>query len=291
MSKKIRALLLEAQDLLSSKDLSPREALTEARLILAHLLNCKPLEVYFQDDTKINELFINKFKEILESRKRGVPLAYLLGEVEFYGYSFKVSPSVLIPRPETEILVAEALKLLPSGGRVLELGVGSGCISLTLALERPDLRLWGVEISREALEIADQNRRRFSLDKRIFWIRGDWFSPFKKGSYFDLILSNPPYVSRKEWENLSPDVRDFEPPIALLGGEEGFDFIYRTLEEAPFYMKPSGWLLFEIGFSQAERVSQKALRCGYEFRFVRDFSGTKRVFVGKILAKNKTCTK
>jgi len=286
MPKKVQELLKYALKFLLSKGFSSREASWEARLILSHLLYCKPLEIYLHDD--FDESLIDKFYEILESRGEGVPLAHLLGEIEFYGYSFKVSPSVLIPRPETEILVEEALKKIPPQGRVLELGVGSGCVSLSLALERPDIKIVGIEISSEALEVAEHNRRHYRLQRRVFWVLGDWFSPLKKLPSFDLIVSNPPYVSRKEWENLSPEVRDFEPPLALIGGEEGLDFIYRTLEEAFFYLKPGGWLLLEIGFSQAEKVAQKAVQCGYDFHFVKDLSGIKRVLVARSLQKSMT---
>ena len=276
-------LLARARDFLASFGIPKEEAEHEARLILAHLFGCAPLEVYFCSvDEKTSERFWSYIKE----RTKGVPLAYLLGEANFFGHTFKVAPGVLIPRPETELLVEEALKLSPENGKVLELGVGSGCISLTLALERPDLLLTGVEISNEALKIAGANRQFHALEERVFLIQGDWFSPLKPGPHFDLIVSNPPYVSVSEWPELSPEVRDFEPPPALLGGERGLDFIFRTLEEAPLYLKPGSFLLLEIGYGQAEEVARKASECGYEFYFLPDLSGIKRVFVGRALAKN-----
>ncbi len=282
MLSEIQKLLSKAQEFLISYGLSESEAEHEARLILAHLLKCAPLEVYFRS---LGEEQVSRFWSLVKERAKGVPLAYLLGEVEFYGYTFQIKPGVLIPRPETEILVEETLKLAPFRGKVLELGLGSGCISLTLALERPDLLLFGVEISPEALAVAMENRKRYHLEERVLWVRGDWFGPFKPAPFFDMIVSNPPYVSVSEWQKLSKEVREFEPPLALVGGEEGLDFLADTLEKAPFYLKPRGFLLLEIGYRQADKIAELALRRGYEFYFVSDLSGIKRVFVGKWLAK------
>ena len=278
---KKQRLIYEAKAYLEAYGFEAEEAEREVLLILAHLLACKPLEVYFVPEERLRAQERSLWS-FLKKRARGIPLGYVLGEVEFYGRPFKVTPGVLIPRPETEILVEEALSLCKGDEKVLELGLGSGVISLTLVLEGPGLKVLAVELSPEALEVAKENRRRYGLERQVRFVRGDWFSPVRPGSNFDLIVSNPPYVSRKEWSDLPPEVREHEPRLALLGGEDGLFFIRKTLTYAPRYLSPSGKVLLEIGYQQAEPVARLAEELGYRFYFRQDYLGHRRVLVASL---------
>ncbi len=278
---KIYSLLQKNIPLLQERGLKKEEAENEIRLILAHLLKIPPLKVYFYEG-ELPEDTVKRFQDILENRLKGIPLAYLLGETEFFGYRFFISSGALIPRPETEILVEAVLETLTCRpAHLCELGVGSGVISLTLALECPDFRLFGVELSPAALEVACKNRRYWHLEERVLFIRGNWLEPFKKGPFFEAIVSNPPYIAPEEWPELPSEVRDYEPKEALLAEENGLAFIRRTLEQAPDYLCPGGYVFLEIGYNQATLVSSLAKELGYQISFKRDFLGFKRVLVAK----------
>jgi release factor glutamine methyltransferase len=282
MPKTTITLLQKGAQKLKILGLSPEEAEVEARILLAEALKIKPLEIYVYDKP-LTEAQISLFERYLEERLCGKPLAYVLGEVEFFGRRFAVSPGVLIPRPETEILVETVLQLLPDEPfRLCELGVGSGVISLTLALERPAYCLVAIEKSTRALEVARQNRCRWGLEARVHLVRGDWLSPLKKGPFFRGIVSNPPYVAPEEWEDLPREVREYEPEEALFADEQGLFFIRRTLEEAPYYLEPRGFVFLEIGYNQAPRVKRLAESLGYEVSFERDLLGYRRVLVARV---------
>ena len=273
-----RELLLFGKKVLEAAGLPSAEAERESLLILAYLLRIRPLEVYFypEDVSPIQE----QFQQILTARKKKIPLAYLLGEVEFFGRSFEVAPGVLIPRPETEILVEAVLQRLQGPAWILELGVGTGCVALTLAAEGGFYAL-GVEISPRALAVAQRNRQRLNLIQKVHWVRGDWLAPIKPGPRFEALVSNPPYVSKAEWPELSPEVRLHEPREALWGGEDGLDFIRKTLREAPWYLKPGGYVFLEIGYQQREQVARLARELGYHVEFVKDLLGHARVLVAR----------
>jgi len=278
---KIYSLLQKNIPLLQERGLKKEEAENEIRLILAHLLKIPPLRVYFYEEELPKDI-VRRFQEILEGRLKGVPLAYLLGEVEFFGYRFFVSPGVLIPRPETEILVEAVLETLPCRpARLVELGVGSGVISLTLALECPDFRVFGVESSSAALKVACKNRKYWDLEEKVFFIQGDWLEPLRKGPFFEAIVSNPPYIAPEEWSELPPEVKDHEPKEALLAEEHGLAFIRRTLEQAPDYLRPGGYVFLEIGYNQTSLVASVAKGLDYRITFKRDFLGFKRVLVAR----------
>ncbi len=272
-------ILQKGRDFLVKKGFSPKEADYESRFILSFLLGKKLLDIY--QEKEVPPLVAKKFFMLLEKRSQGIPTAYLLGEVEFFGRLFKVGPGVLIPRPETEILVETALNLLPEGSYLLELGVGSGCISITLALERPSFKIIGVDISSQALSYTIQNLKRYGLEKKLLLVRGNWLSPFKETHFFNAILSNPPYVAKNEWETLDKEVKLHEPQEALLAGEEGLDFIAETLKKAPMFLKPPGYVILEIGYRQREKVASLAEKLGYKYFFVKDLSGHHRVLVAK----------
>ncbi|OAG27160.1 peptide chain release factor N(5)-glutamine methyltransferase [Thermodesulfatator autotrophicus] len=275
----VRDVLEKAQNLLISKGFSQSEAAFEARFILSFLLKMRPLDVF--TISEISPEVSARFLNLVKKRAEGVPTAYLLGETEFFGRPFVVGPGVLIPRPETEILVEKVLETV-SQGKILELGVGSGCISITLALEAPKLTLFGVELSSKALEYAKTNRRRYNLEKRVFWIRGNWLRPIKKNRQFKAIVSNPPYIAEKEWPFLEKEVKNYEPREALLAGPYGLHFIAKTLKEAPDYLVPGGYVFLEIGYQQKDGVAALAESLGYRYYFEKDLSGYYRVLVAKL---------
>lgn len=186
--------------------------------------------------------------EMLERRLAGEPLAYILGYREFYGRRFEVSRAVLIPRHETETLVELALRLAPEGASVLEVGVGSGCVAITLKLERPGLTVAGIDVSEPALRVAAENAQRLGADVSL--ARSDGFAELTGA--FDLIVSNPPYVAADA--PLAREIRDHEPALALFAGPEGLDFYRRLAKEAPAHLNPAGRLAVEIGDGMAQSV-------------------------------------
>ena len=258
-----------------------------AELLLAHSMNFsrEGLYTHLLDSFKGEEK--KKFERLIERRISGEPLQYLLGHQEFWSIDLKVDPRVLIPRPETELLVEHALLLLgetssQGAPSVLEIGTGSGAIPIALARERKDLSIVATDISREALLLARENSLLAEVLSRIQFIQGDLFAPFRllgEREPFDLILSNPPYINRSEIRGLAREVKDFEPILALDGGEDGLDFYRRILSEAPSYLRKGGWLLMEVGQGQGEKVSERIARGGHFHRpeLIQDFSGIERV--------------
>ena len=191
------------------------------------------------------------FDALCDRRAAREPLQYILGETEFMGLTFHVEPGVLIPRADTEILVEKALELMQPGARVLDIGTGSGALAISLAKLGKDVRVTAVDISDAALTIARANAERLSAD--VEFVKSDCFSALK-GEKFDMIISNPPYISDEEMKELMPEVL-LEPHLALFGGEDGLDFYRRISREAPEYLNEGGCLLFEIGWLQKDAVS------------------------------------
>lgn len=217
---------------------------------------------------------------LLARRKAGEPIAYIEGVREFYGREFEVGPSVLIPRPETEHLVDFALETdLPDDARVADIGTGSGCILLSLALERPNWRCVGVDLSPDALDVARGNCERLGADT-VELLQGDLLAPLA-GRRFDLIVSNPPYVTADDPHLDKGDLR-FEPRMALTPGGDGLDIIRRLIESALDHLTPDGWLALEHGYDQAERVQALMREARYrDVRSVRDLAGIERISVGR----------
>lgn len=210
------------------------------------------------------------------------PVAYLLGEREFYGRAFVVSPAVLIPRPETEGVVDAALALSASSeaARVLDIGTGSGCLAITIALERPDVAVIATDVSRDALAIARANAVRHGVETRVDFreaaFAGDMVDTI------DLIVTNPPYVADRDRDALSPDVRDYEPSLALFGGNDGLDVIRALMPHAARALRRGGWLVIEIGQGQAEAVEDIVRHAGFAWHGTRhDLAGIPRVVVAR----------
>ena len=234
------------------------------------------------------------YAALLERRLRGEPLAYILGEREFFGLNFKVTPATLIPRPDTELLVELALQRIPKPlpaspcqgrsvdkYRVLDLGTGSGAIALSIAHARPNIEVTAVDASQEALEVARENARRLDIGN-VRLLRSDWFSTLT-GERFNLIVSNPPYIADGDAHLVQGDLR-FEPCAALASGADGLDDIRRIVAGAKEHLHPGGWLLFEHGYDQAERARELLGAAGYAGVFsARDLAGIERVSGGTTL--------
>lgn len=207
------------------------------------------------------------------------PIAYILKKKEFYGETFFINKNVLIPRPETEILVEKALELIKKPIQILDIGAGSGNIGIVLA-KRTGSRVTAVERSKEALYVLKKNIGLHGVGNRVFEVRADLFP--LSGGLFDMIVSNPPYIAEGEWRELDVTVRDYEPKIALVGGKDGLRVIKRIAAGAPKYLKPGGWLLMEIGYNQEQGVRGLLERAGFrDIAIYEDYSHIPRVVVGK----------
>ncbi len=216
----------------------------------------------------------------LQRRLKGEPVAYILGQREFYGCVFKVSPAVLIPRPETEHLVEAALQQMPSGASVLDLCTGTGCVAITLKLERPDGTVTATDLSPDALAIATANAA--ALNATVNFLHGDLFAPVD-GQRFDIIVSNPPYIAAADAHLNQGDVR-FEPRLALASGTDGLDLIRRLVSAAPDHLKPGGWLLFEHGFDQGSACREHLSLAGFrQIKTLPDWAGLERLTLGQWL--------
>ncbi|MBF0171634.1 MAG: peptide chain release factor N(5)-glutamine methyltransferase [Nitrospinae bacterium] len=224
----------------------------DAELLLAHVAGTDRTGVVTRGAAPLPSDVADRFRALLERRRALEPVAYLVGEQEFYGRPFTVTGAVLIPRPETEGLVEAALA---RGGakprRVADIGTGSGCIAVTLACERPAWEIVAVDLSPAALAVAQANARRHGVDRRIAFVQGDLVAPLD--GTFDLIVSNPPYVA-DDAPTVAEGVRRHEPALALFAGADGLDLIRRLVTDAPPRLAPGGWLLMEIGDAQGEAV-------------------------------------
>ena len=259
--------------------------LSEARLLLGTLLEKNLAWLEAHRDDELPEAIVLRFADWIARRTAGEPVAYLLGTREFYGRDFVVSPAVLIPRHETELLVELALAKLPKLAKqdspsLLDLGTGSGCIAITLALEAPYAQVTAVDTSPQALAVAQQNAA--TLDVRVEFREGSWFEPLS-GSRFDVIVSNPPYIKADDPHLAQGDVR-FEPFSALASGPDGLDDIRAIITTAPSHLTPGGWLLFEHGYDQAEAMVTVMEQGGFStIEQHRDLAGIVRVTLGQWL--------
>ncbi len=255
----------------------------EAELLLAHALRTERLDLYLHPDRPLSEAERARFRELIRKRREGVPLAYLLGTVEFLDVTLRVDRRALIPRVETEELVelllqdcdAQAQAQGP-GWRVLDLGTGSGAIVIALLKRWPQARAVAVDRSRDALELARENARANGVDGRIHWVQTDWLRGLRAS--FDLIVSNPPYVPSEEYAHLPREVRVYEPRLALDGGPRGLRELARIAEEAPKHLTPGGRLYLEIGAQQAEDVRRllEETRAFASVEVLQDLSGRDR---------------
>ncbi len=251
----IRRLLQWTEQFFREKEVdSPR---LDAQILLAHILQCKKIDLYVRSEEEPTDAQRTAFKALIKRRVDGCPVAYLVGQREFFRLMLDVTPAVLIPRPETEFLVIEALRLLKGkdAPRVLDVGTGSGCIALSIAQQHKSAHVTAIDVSADALAVARRNAERHGLTERVRFVQGDLLQPVA-GETFHLIATNPPYISQTELPTLDKDVRNFEPFLALDGGPDGLAVYRRLIAEVPKYLASGGSLLLEIGATQEQAVRE-----------------------------------
>jgi len=234
-------------------------AQAEVEIIWEYLLDVDRLNVYLHGAELVDNNLIKQFKDIIDKRVSRYPLQYILGEAYFYGRRFVVSPEVMVPTPETELLCELAVNYVRNENidspDILDIGVGSGVISVTVAAELPTARITAVDISAEAIAVAKKNAGIHNVENQVDFVLSDRFENIARTEKFDLILSNPPYISENEYKQLPPEVLA-DPKISLVSGAKGIDMIEHLISEVPDYLKKNGRLMFEIGYNQAELVSK-----------------------------------
>lgn len=253
------------------------EARREAGSLLSFVIGKDRTFLISHAGDELDEHHVDLFRDAVERRGAGEPLQYITGVQDFFGREFRVTPDVLIPRPETELLVEAALEV--NNKLICDVGTGSGCIAITLLCELNDARAVAVDKSPAALEIAKFNARKLSVAERAEFIVSDCFAALDR-SEFDLIVSNPPYVSADALAGLQREVRDHEPLVALSPSADGLSIIRRLINEAPVFLKPNGHLIMEIGFDQGEAIPQLIDANVWELREIRpDLQGIPRIVV------------
>lgn len=255
-------------------------------LLLGFVTGRDRIYVLSHGEEGLPELSWDCYRALVSRHAKGEPLQYLTGEREFYGLDFHVTPAVLIPRPETEILVETALQIILQkfnfNVRLADVGTGSGCIVVSLAHEIQSSVCWATDFSEQALEIARANAARHKVLERIQFVRADLLECFPPEPVFDLILSNPPYVTLEEYDTLPSGVRDYEPHSALIGGRDGLDFYRRLVPEAFPRLRPGGFLLFESGAGQAESIARMIDKAGLVLKeIVNDLQGIPRCLIAQ----------
>jgi release factor glutamine methyltransferase len=291
MSVTIGAALRQAIRCLQQADVSEPRA--SAEVLLADLLGLSRTRLYLESHRPLSRAHQCLYTQRLRRRRHGEPVQYITGHQEFWSREFEVNAQVLIPRPESELLVergAELMRQWDTSGRgrpeVLDIGTGSGNLAISLAHELPQASVWAVDRSVAALRVAQRNARRHEVADRLIWWCGDLGTAVRpQVRRFALCVSNLPYIRRAEWPGLPPNIRDYEPRQALVGGEDGLALIRRLIAAAPGMLAAGGSLLLEVGWGQAERVVEE-MRRAETFRRIdvyRDLAGIERVVWGQVL--------
>lgn len=269
----------------------------ETELLFTEALNCDRLSLYQNKNSILSNDKYIFISNALKRRASGEPIQHILGKTEFMGLEFMVTPDVLIPRQETEILVETALRYASgirsqvSGRNILDVGTGSGCIAISLAKLVPEINITAIDISEKALEIALYNAKLNNVHGVVRFIRNDFFTcslPVPSGvegqpaACYDIIISNPPYISSGDIDNLQPEIQ-YEPRISLDGGEDGLDFYRKIIKDAPKYLNDGGFMILEMGFSQRKDIENIFKKTGiFEIiEVVKDYSNIDRVIVAK----------
>lgn len=262
---------------------SPHPAL-ESKILLLESLDVSEEFFYAHAGRDVPDLKERKFRELISDRLKGMPLAYLTGKKEFWSLPFRVSPGVLIPRPETELLVEKVIQLSPKKGEIIvDIGTGAGNIAVSLAGELPQARILATDISSPPLETAQMNASRHKATN-IAFLKGNLFLPLKRlglEGKCDFIISNPPYVSEAQWETLPEEIRLYEPKKALVSGKTGLEILSELVSGAPRFLRPGGHLCLEIGFGQKDEVLSFFGNGWAEVDCFEDLSGVPRVVVGR----------
>ena len=250
----------------------------DAKLLTGHALGLDALALATRENDPVDATGAAHVATLIQRRMSGESVARIMGEKEFYGLAFGLNAATLEPRPDTELLVDLALEALPSGGHMLDLGTGTGCIPISILANRANATGVATDISAEALDMARQNAARHGVERRLDFARGDWFGALQAGAQFDLVVSNPPYISSAVIDTLSPEVKAFDPMLALDGGPDGLA-PYRIISaEAARFLRPGGRLLVEIGYDQGTQVAELFARHGLGAIAVhKDLNGLDRV--------------
>lgn len=269
----------------TTKDFAARglpSARLDAELLAAHALGTSRVKLYLDLDRPLAPPELAAIRELVGRRRRREPVAYVLGRRDFYGRTFVVSPAVLVPRPDTEVVVESVVKRLPTDRplRVLDLCTGSGCIGLTIAAERPNVQVDLVDLSKDALAIARQNAEGLGLTPRTRLFEGDLFTPVADEPAYDVVVSNPPYIETAVIDTLEPEVR-LEPRMALDGGATGLDFYRRIADGLGRALVPGGLVALEVGMGQARDVATLLEAAGIaDIEVRKDYGDIERVVLG-----------
>ncbi len=252
------------------------DALPDAEMLVFDAVKMERLDAYM-DNPEITGADSAKAGRLIKRRIKGEPVQYIIGHVEFHGLFIRVGKGVLIPRPETELLVEEVIRTVKSDSRtLLDLCTGTGCIALSLARQFPEAQVYGTDLSKKALEYARKNAETNRV-KNVRFVQGSLFGPVK-GRTFDIITANPPYIRTGEIETLQREVRDWEPVAALDGGSDGMDFYRAILASAGSHLNPGGFIFLELGYDQAEGVKEIARNEGFrEITVINDYAGIGRI--------------
>lgn len=253
----------------------------DAELLLAHVLELDRLDLYLNFDKPLDNREVSEYRSLIGRRGQRIPVAYLTGVKEFYSLPFKVTPAVLIPRPETEFIIDKILELVEPDEpvKILEIGTGSGAIAIALACQDPNFSITATDISREALDIAKNNAANLEVCHQISFVEADLFTNVE--GKFEIICSNPPYIPSDELSGLAPELFE-EPSLALDGGSDGLCFYKKILEQASSYLEKPGFVVLEIGWNQAEAVRKLGVQAGFLWlETVVDYGGNDRVVIFK----------
>lgn len=256
----------------------------DARVLLKHVLKKDDTYLLVHGDERLSKEEQNLYELFLQKREQGMPVAYITGIKEFMGLEFKVNEHTLIPRPDTEIAVMEALEAIRRHGykKVLDLCCGSGAIGLSIAASFEFTNVTLSDINKEALDVASENAVRLGLNQRVQFVLSDLFSNIEEP--YELIVSNPPYISSEDMKKLDKNVREYEPHLALYGGDTGLDFYRAITLQAKKYLRENGMLIFEIGYDQSSEVEKMMKEYGFKnVHTIKDFSGLSRVVSGLLI--------
>lgn len=260
----------------------------DAEILLGEILGLPRHQLYARLNETLEKKALSRFQRAISKRSKRIPIQYLLGRVEFMSLDFLIKKGIFIPRPETEFLVEAVLERAQVSRevKIMDIGTGSGNIAVSLAVTLASARIYASDISQRALRVARLNAERYLVEDKVSFLHGSLYEPFEGlglEGYVDFIVSNPPYVPVKEWKTLQPEVRDYEDPQALLGGEEGLDCYCALVKGAPRWLRSGGWLILELGEDQADRV--EALIRGVaelgDITLVKDLQGIRRVIIAR----------
>jgi release factor glutamine methyltransferase len=279
--------VLESLDL-STKFLEKKgieSARMNAELLLSHILECKRLDLYLRFNQPLNTSETDTYREFITRRGEFEPYQYIIGEEEFYGLKFFVDKNVLIPRPETEILIETILESVPDGDeiKILDIGTGSGNIPISLAVSIPESKIISIDISEEAIKVAEKNRDLHDLKSRVGFIKSDILTESleKYNNTFNVIVSNPPYIDKKEVQTLQNEITKYEPEIALTDYDDGLKFYREISKKSLSLLAENGILFFEVGAEQSEDVKKIMVDNGFQnIEIKEDLSGINRVVFG-----------